>query len=57
MKNYFRLLVLAAVLCFPMFLLAQYAGEHFIMHTSGLHLAKSSKGGIIESAAASNPQK
>lgn len=57
LKNYFRIAVLAVTLCLPLFHYAQYIGEHFIMHSSGLHLAKSSKGGIIESATAANPQK
>lgn len=57
MKRYsfFALLVLA--LCLPMGVAAQYAGEHFIMHTSGLHLGKSATSGILESATAANPVK
>lgn len=40
----------------PLTVKSQYTGKHYIMHGSGLHLAKSPKCGIIESASVAEPQ-
>lgn len=50
-------LFLVVALCQPLNMAAQYVGEHFIMHSSGLHLGKSTASGILESAAAASPMK
>lgn len=57
MKNCYLLVMLALALCLPFSAKAQYTGEHFVMHVSGLHLAKSDQSGILETASVANPQK
>ncbi|MDE5850769.1 MAG: hypothetical protein K2H38_11550 [Muribaculaceae bacterium] len=56
MKTKLTLLLLVLCTCMPFAVKSQYAGKHYIMHGSGLHLAKSSKSGILESATVANPQ-
>ncbi|MDE7097065.1 MAG: RICIN domain-containing protein, partial [Muribaculaceae bacterium] len=56
MKKQLTLCLLLLTLCLPFTVKSQYAGKHYIMHGSGLHLAKSAKSGIIESASAADPQ-
>ena len=56
MKKKLTLFLLLFTICMPLTVKSQYVGKHYIMHGSGLHLAKSSKSGIIESASAADPQ-
>lgn len=56
MKNYLKKLLFVLTFCLPMTVWAQYTGKHFIMHSSGLHLAKSSASGILEASTAADPQ-
>lgn len=56
MKKHLNLILLLLAICLPLCVKSQYAGKHFIMHGSGLHLAKSEKSGIIEAASVTNPQ-
>ena len=56
MKKQLTLCLLLLSLCLPFTIKSEYTGKHFIMHGSGLHLAKSAKSGIIESASAPDPQ-
>lgn len=56
MKKRLTLFLLILSMCMPFTVKSQYTGKHYIMHGSGLHLAKSSKSGIIESASAVDPQ-
>lgn len=56
MKKHLNLLLLLLAICMPFTVRPQYVGKHYIMHGSGLHLAKSSKSGILESASAADPQ-
>ncbi len=57
MTRYLKNIFLMIALCMPFIGLAQIEGEYFIMHSSGLHLAKSPSSGILEKASVSNPQK
>lgn len=56
-KSITTLLAAVALAMLPLLAHAQYEGTRFIMHISGLHLAKSEASGILEAADAANPQK
>lgn len=56
-KSITAVLAAVAMALLPLLGHAQYEGTRFIMHISGLHLAKSEASAILEAADAANPQK
>lgn len=57
MKNNCLLVLLALAFCLPLAARAQYAGEHFIMHASGMHIAKSPNSAVLRSPAITSDTK
>ncbi|MDE7376342.1 MAG: hypothetical protein K2N16_05795 [Muribaculaceae bacterium] len=57
MKNSYLLVLMVLALFLPLSARAQYTGEHYIMHTSGLHMAKSPNSAVLRSSAITNDTK
>lgn len=56
-KSITTVLAVVAMAMLPLLANAQYEGTRFIMHISGLHLAKAEASAILEAVDAANPQK
>lgn len=56
-KSISSVLAAMALAMLPLMAYAQHEGTRFIMHISGLHLAKAEASAILEAADAANPQK
>lgn len=57
MKNCYLLVLLAVALLLPGVAVAQYTGDYFIMHASGMHMAKSPNSAVLQSSAVTNATK